>query len=148
MEISFRSNWKGFCILCWALLTFPFSNLFSAIVERQIQKEYETKPLEPKKEIPSIQIPSSETTLPLKKGSQVFIKSIEIHGNQSIPTWRICQWIGCSPKRKMDRQDIEKLCRIIEKNYAQRGFFFVHAFALDQKIVEGVLRIEIVEGKL
>jgi hemolysin activation/secretion protein len=136
---------------------FTFTQMLSAIpppvpsagvVEREIEKEYEGEPLLPDKEIPAIQIEIPDEKLDLPEGEEIYVEDIEIIGNDSISSDEIKSWVECYLGNKMSLKAIYKLCNVIDKEYAKRGYFLARAYPPPQSIYNFTLTIEVIEGKL
>src|SRR5271154_3332730 len=76
------------CFFLWIVGTLsaaPPPAPSAGIVEREIEKEYDGKPLEPNKNVPAIQIDIPEERLNLPEGRKVFVSCVKVQGNESIP---------------------------------------------------------------
>ncbi len=120
----------------------------AGVVEREIEKEYEAKPLEPDKETPAIQIDIPSERLKFSARKKVFVQHIEIEGNASISTKEITGWIEGYLNRKLSLQEIYELCQIIDQGYAKKGYFLARAYPPPQDIKDDTLLIKILEGNL
>lgn len=120
----------------------------AGVVERELEKEYEGKPLELKKEIPEIKIDIPKERLHLPVGKKIQIDRVKIHGNASIPEHVLCKHIDGCIYKELSLVDIYDLCDRIEQYYAKQGYFLARAYPPPQDIEEGTLVIEVVEGKL
>jgi hemolysin activation/secretion protein len=120
----------------------------AGVVERELEKEYEGKPLEMNKEVPAIQIDIPDEKLEMPDGKKVFIQEIAIHGNESIATKEVLEWVNGYLNREMSLKDIYELCQSIDQHYAAKGYFLARAYPPPQTIEKDVLLIEILEGKL
>jgi hemolysin activation/secretion protein len=122
----------------------------AGVVEREIEKEYEGHALLPHKDVPAIRLDIPKEKLKLPKGKKIFVGKIEIHGNRAIEKHEIMKWIHGHLDRKMSLKDIYELCEKIDHRYAEKGYFLARAYPPAQKVKKkkGVLRIEILEGKL
>jgi hemolysin activation/secretion protein len=120
----------------------------AGVVERQLEKEYEQDPLETRKEIPTMQMEMPKERLQLPKATRVFIKRLEIRGNNSIQTKEICSWVTCELNRELSIDEIYNICHLIDEGYANKGYFLARAYPPPQKIIEGILIIEILEGNV
>ncbi|MFA6119531.1 MAG: hypothetical protein WC688_06425, partial [Parachlamydiales bacterium] len=58
----------------------------AGVVERELEKEYEAKPLDQEKIVPAIQIDIPEKRLEMPDGQKVLINRIEVKGNECIST--------------------------------------------------------------
>lgn len=142
-------------ILSFIVLTVP-ALLFAlpppvpsaGVVEREIQQEYESKPLEREKEIPTVEVDIPEETLSLPSDTTVLIQDIELEGNQALSTAEIKQAIqGCLNKQQ-SIEEIYCLCKKIDQLYAAKGYFLARSYPPPQDIHNGVLVIRIMEGRI
>lgn len=138
----------GFLFLCASLIGLPPPVPSGGVVEREIEKEYEGKPLEAGKEVPAIQIDIPEERLDMPEGKKIFIKKVKIHGNESISTKMIQSWIKGYLNKELSLKDIYQICQVIDQRYAEKGYFLARSYPPPQTIEKGVLTIEIIEGKL
>lgn len=137
---------SSLCALSLSALPPPVPS--AGVVERELEKEYEAKPLEPDKEVPPIQIDIPQERLKFSPLKKVFISKIEIEGNTSISTQEISGWIGKYLNRKLSLQDIYELCQLIDQEYAKQGYFLARAYPPPQDIQDETLLIKVLEGHL
>ncbi len=131
-----------------ALAAFPPPVPSAGVVERELEKEYEGKPLQPEKQVPSIQIDIPKEKLHLPSGKKVMIRQVALKGNDSISTKKIQRWVQGYLGKELSIQEIFELCHAIDKRYAEEGYFLARAYPPQQDIKDGTLLIEILEGKL
>lgn len=137
-----------FFLIASQLVAIPPPLPSAGVVERELEKEYEGKPLEPEREVPAIQIDIPKEVLEIPDGKKVFIRHIQIKGNESLQTAEINSClIDCLPS-ELFLSDIYKLCHLIDQYYAEQGYFLARAYPPPQTIENGVLLIEVIEGKL
>lgn len=120
----------------------------AGVIEREIQKEYEGKRLEPYKEIPSIDIQIPEEQYRIADGKKVWIERIEIEGNEAFSSQEICSWLDGCVRQKLTMREIHGLCDRIRKHYVDAGYFLARAYPPPQVVERGVLRLEVLEGRL
>ncbi|HEY4255097.1 MAG TPA: ShlB/FhaC/HecB family hemolysin secretion/activation protein [Chlamydiales bacterium] len=120
----------------------------AGIIERELEKEYEATPLEPKKELPDVQIDIPEEKLEIPEGTSLEVKEVEIQGNEAISCEEIEKWVEGFLGEELTLKDIYALCQAIDRGYAKRGYFLARAYPPPQTVEGGVLRIEVLEGRL
>ncbi|MBN1914948.1 MAG: ShlB/FhaC/HecB family hemolysin secretion/activation protein [Parachlamydiales bacterium] len=120
----------------------------SGVIERQLEKEYETEPLKPDRKIPQIEIDIPEERLSMPEGLKVYIREIRLKNNEALSSTAILKQIENRLHCSLSLCDIYDICHSIENFYAEKGFFLARAFPPPQTITDGVITIEIVEGKL
>ena len=120
----------------------------AGIIERQIQEEYDEKPLMPDKEIPLLEVDIPKDHLDLPDGQTVAISQVVFSGNTVIGT-QILEEIAIGDcNRDLCMKDISSLCMAIQNEYRRRGYFLARAFPPPQEIHNGVLLIQVIEGSL
>ncbi len=120
----------------------------AGVLERTIEKEYEAKPLPPKREIPLLEIDMPEEQLNLDSRTIVFIENIEIENNTIFKTKTLRKLISSYENRKLTMKDILDICAKIREHYAQHGYFLARAYPPVQNIKNKTLKISVLEGKL
>jgi len=96
--------------------------------------------------------PASETenkagTSALTKGTLI-VKKIRFEGNTVIETKELDKIAEPFLKRRLDALDLEELRQAITKLYIDKGYINSGAMIPAQKMAEGLLRIQIIEGRL
>jgi hemolysin activation/secretion protein len=150
---------KRLCSLFWKgrflVLIFPLWLIASAnrpvppagVVEREIEQEYEVEEIEAEKKVPLLEIDIPEKKLELG-GEKVSIQSVEFSGNKAFSSRVLQRIVAKFIHQAVSISEIGALCEAIESIYARKGFFLTKVFAPPQEIQNGVLKIEIIEGKL
>lgn len=119
----------------------------AGVVERPIEREIESRPLEPLPDPPVLGLEDLEVC-PEGQEETIFIGSISFCG-QTIFTEQelqciVADYYGCD----LTMGKIEELCAKIQAAYVERGYFLAHAFAPEQDIENDKLLIEIMEGRI
>ncbi len=120
----------------------------AGIVERELEQEYEGRPLTSFERMPSVQIDIPEQKLIFCEGQKVLIKNIKICGNTCFTEETIVGWLEDCLEDPLSIGGIYELCQLVDQHYAEKGFFFTRAYPPPQTVEEGVLLIEVIEGKL
>ncbi|MBS0628481.1 MAG: hypothetical protein JSS09_09770, partial [Verrucomicrobia bacterium] len=120
----------------------------AGILEREIQKEYELKKIEPQREVPLIEIEIPEERLELEDGETVFITSIFLEGNDVIAPKVIKALISDYENRELSMKEIGELCLKIQGEYVKEGYFLARVYPPVQEVKEGKLILEVIEGRL
>ncbi len=140
-----------FIVICFSALSAiaaPPPVPSAGIIERQIEKEYETEPLQIEKPSPEIQIDIPKEKLQIPPGIRVRIKKIELEGNRSISAKKLEPLFKNKLKKKLAIGDIYQICQEIEAYYVKQGYFLARAYPPPQDVKNGVLIIRVMEGKL
>ncbi len=120
----------------------------AGVVERELEKEYEGTPLEPDKEAPAIQIDIPDEKLEIPDGEKIFIRDIEIEGNESISRERLVSCFEEYLNRELSLHEIYEICHVIEQIYVKNGFFLARVYPPSQNIKNEKLVIAVLEGRL
>ncbi len=145
---KFKAYYFALALTMSELHAFPPPAPAAGVVERELEKEYESKPLEPDKEIPAIQIDIPDKRLKLPDGRKIFVRQIVIKGNESFDAEEIISWVSNYLDQTLSLSKIYELCSVIDQNYAKNGYFLARAYPPPQDIKNDVLTIEVIEGKL
>ncbi len=120
----------------------------AGIIERELEKEYEAKPLEEEKQVPNIQIDIPQKTFDLPDDKKVYVHKILIEDNESILTKELNNVIKGYLNKEISLKDVYKLCHLIDMFYAKKGYFLARAYPPAQAINNHTLIIRVIEGKL
>ncbi len=120
----------------------------AGVVERELEREYENEPLKPQKEVPSIQIDIPKERLDIPEGRCIEVKHIEVIGAQSISKKEVQSWVREYEGRQICLKEIYQICAKIDAEYVKRGYFLARSYPPPQTISEGVLVLEVLEGRL
>ncbi len=148
MKTFFLYLFACLCVCFNSLSALPPPVPSAGVIERELEKEYESKPLELEKQIPSIQIDIPEERLKMPEGKKVLIKKISFKGNESVSDKELQRWVKGYVDKELSLDDIYSLCALIDHHYAKKGFFLARAYPPPQAIEDGSLLIEVIEGKL
>ena len=126
----------------------PVPSASGGIIDRQLESEYEVKPLDPHKAAPDIDVQLPEEELALPDGEKIDVKKIEIEGNSIISEHLLLKIAARYQGTQMSMRDIQILCREIQQLYVEKGYFLVRVFPPVQVIKEGQLKIDVLEVKI
>ncbi|NVJ53843.1 MAG: ShlB/FhaC/HecB family hemolysin secretion/activation protein [Campylobacteraceae bacterium] len=100
-----------------------------------------------------VELPSLDNKVeePLKKfddSKKVFIKIIEIEGNNKLSDKKLKKIISSYENKELSFKDMQEVATLITKAYREKGYFVARAYIPRQNIFsqEGVLKINIIEG--
>ena len=146
-------NKKYYALLLLNLLVVSLSALpppvpSAGVVERELQKEYEAKPLDQDKSVPAIQIDIPKERLDFPNSRKVMVRRIEVKGNDSISSKHIKRWVKDYLDKELSIKDIYEMCHVIDQHYAKEGYFLARAYPPPQELDDETLVIEVLEGKL
>lgn len=141
-----------FATLLWPHLAYSVfvgpPSTSAGIVEREIQKEYETEEITPERKVPLLEIDIPEEQLELGEGQKVSISKIAIRGNEVFSCKSLEKMIAAYEHRDLSMKDIKELCLQLQEKYIQCGYFLARVYPPTQEIKDGNLVLEVIEGKL
>jgi len=116
------------------------------------ERPLEVPALEPAKpEPPVIPIPDKPPPKPVERervGPKVFIREIELQGNTVFSREDLAGIIGLYENRAITNEELQELRHALTLHYVDRGYINSGAVIPDQRITDGVVQIQIVEGRL
>lgn len=121
----------------------------AGVAEKQIQKEYQPETTSPEKPFPLIEIEAPENQLEMDKDKKVFIKTIEFSGNEVFSSEKLQELCVKDLNQELTIAQIQAICACVKEHYVKAGYMMIRVYPPVQQIDdEGVLKIEILEGKL
>lgn len=133
-------------LLTAAPLQVPSSS--GGIIDKEIEQQYEIKPLSPDKEIPFVEVEIPQKTLDMPDSQKVFIKKIEIVDGKIFSTKDLQEILSSYEDRDLSMRDMNELCQKIQAKYAKEGYFLVRVYLPEQDIEDGLLKAAVLEAKL
>ena len=133
-------------ILAAAPLEVPSSS--GGIIDKEIEQQYEIKPLSPDKEIPFVEVDIPEQTFDMPDSEKVFIKKIEVVDGKIFSTKDLKELLASYEDRDLSMKDMNELCSKIQAKYAKKGYFLVRVYLPEQDIEEGLLKVAVLEATL
>ena len=133
-------------ILSAAPLLVPSSS--GGIIDKEVEQQYEAKPISPEKEMPVVEVEIPEEGLNKPAARKVFIKKVEIEGNEIFSAEDLNGIIGSYENRDLTVENMNTLCLKIQAKYAKAGYFLVRVYLPEQKIRTGILQVKVLEAKL
>lgn len=120
----------------------------AGVVEREIEREYESQPFSIYKQMPPLQIDIPEECLDLPEGATVFIEKVRLYGNGTFCQEELLSCISDQMNHNHTIKSIYGLCSAIDRFYASKGYFLARTYPPEQDIDNGELILEVIEGKL
>jgi len=130
------------------LAAIPHSFPSAGVVEREIEREYESKPFELKREIPTIEVDIPDERFSMASDVTVFIQNIEIEGNTVITEKDIQKCIRGYCGQELTLCEIYQICACIDQLYAAKGYFLTRAYPPPQDITDGRIVLRVLEGRI
>lgn len=95
----------------------------------------------------SISIPSQSAQKVAPGGAAVTLKSVQFSGNTRFTEAELQQVVGDVSGQSFDLAGLHGIAEKVTQHYHASGFPFARAFLPGQKIADGVIRLDIVEGR-
>lgn len=114
----------------------------------QTLQQLKQQPPAPPRESPPLTIPSPgapESTLP--GGAQVEVRRIEVTGNTAISRDKLDQILASAVGQSYDLAGLRGLTDRLSTFYREAGYPFARAYLPPQDMKDGVLRIDLIEGR-
>ena len=87
-------------------------------------------------------------TPPQDNGPKIFIKKIILQGNQTLPEAEIFKFTQPLENRETSLTELKKAAFLITQLYRSKGFLTTRAFIPPQKIIDGEVTLQIMQGKI
>jgi len=133
-------------VLSAAPLLVPSSS--GGIIDKEIEQQYETKPISPEKEIPVVEVEIPEETLSKPYAKKVYIQKIQVGGNEIFSEEDLKEIVSSYENRDLTMEHMYELCLKIQAKYAKEGYFLVRVYLPEQEIRESNLQVTVLEAKL
>jgi len=127
----------------------PAPSSSAGVVEREVEREYDARPFGPYREIPLLELDIPEEQLNLPNGQlSVWIESIYFEGNTVFSSEILREAISTYLNQSLCMGDIREVCLAVQELYVRNGYFLARAYPPPQRIENGLLTIQILEGIL
>jgi len=84
----------------------------------------------------------------IRRGPKVFINEIQLNGNTIFSRSDLAQITASYENRSVTNEELQELRHALTLYYVDRGYINSGAVIPDQQVVKGVVKIQIVEGRL
>ena len=118
------------------------------ILERQLREsrpEFAPPPLEV---VPDIKVEDSRELVDAGAGPKFFVREIQITGNTLISIEELAEFVEVGEGEDMTLGILTLYANEVTAAYAAQGYFLARAFIPAQEIKNGVVMMQVVEGKL
>jgi len=105
---------------------------------RAVEEAASSEAIEEKKPVP----PTAAT------GAKFLVKDVRFLGNHSIPSSELEPFVASLRNRDVTLGEIETAVSQIKKHYRAQGYVGAYAYVPPQQMREGVLKIDVLEGRL
>jgi hemolysin activation/secretion protein len=90
----------------------------------------------------------TDSPIHYRKPSQITIKKIEIIGNTVFSTEELRKLVASYEGQKLSFEQMLEISQIITEYYTSRGYIRSGAFVPPQELVNGIVKVQVIEGKL
>lgn len=98
--------------------------------------------------LPPVELSETPDAAGLRSGVRVFVRGYRITGNSVLSEADLAAIVEPFSNREVDFVELEKLRDLLTRAYVDRGFVSSGAVIPDQRVENGTVEIDIVEGKL
>jgi hemolysin activation/secretion protein len=120
----------------------------SGIIQKEIEDDYKERPVDPDRQVPDLKVDIPEEQLSMDEGISVFIREIRIQGNDILSRKEIDKVLAPYQNKELTMGQIQEVCLKLQNRYLQEGYFLARAYPPPQEIRDGILTLEVMEGKL
>lgn len=120
----------------------------SGIIEKSLRKSRPEFQPPPEEMVPDIEIQDSRELVDAGAGPTFFVREIKVTGNTLIPSEDLAPLLDVGEGDDMTLGILTLHANEVTAAYAAQGYFLARAFIPAQEIKNGVVTLQIVEGKL
>jgi len=136
---------KFYALVC--LIASPFVVNAQAIPDAgQILQQQQQAPRAPR-QAPTINIQAAPLVDLLPGGQQVTLSQVQFEGNTVFSSEALNAVLGAVHGQAFDMAALRSLANRISQHYRNSGYPFARAFLTEQTLQDGLLRIDIIEGR-
>ena len=97
---------------------------------------------------PAVENVSQEESKPVPDGETVLVSKIEVSGATLLSSVGVRKEIGQYENKQISMRDMQEVANRITDAYRQKGFITSRAVLPPQKIENGILKIQVIEGRM
>ena len=134
----------------WFLLTVlpVWGQTDAGIIEKSLRQSRPEYQIPPEETVPDITIEDSRDLIDAGAGPTFFVREIIVTGNTRISTEELAPLLDVGEGDNMTLGILTLYANEVTAAYASRGYFLARAFIPAQEIQNGVIHLQVVEGKL
>ncbi len=117
-------------------------------ISQKSLRQSQTRPLPQKGQIPSITVQDSRTIVDPGSGPSFIIREILIIGNTLISSAELAPIFEPGIGNKVTLGVLDLIVQEITAEYVKRGYFLSRAYLPQQEIVDGVVTVQVMEGRI
>lgn len=117
-------------------------------VGKKALEQSQPKPMPPEDEGPSLSIKDSRTVVDPGAGPKFIVKQIKVTGNTLIDTATLAPLLEVGDGLEVTLGVLHLIAQEISSLYAEQGYILSRVYVPEQEIANGVVTLQVVEGKL
>ncbi len=102
----------------------------------------------PEEKSPEIVVPDSRKPIDPEKGPKFFVKKIEVEGSTLFPKEELEALVNLDDGKEISMGVLLLLVQELTSYYVSQGYFLTKAYIPAQKLKDGIVKINIAEGKI
>ena len=102
----------------------------------------------PEEKAPEIVVPDSRKPIDPEKGPKFFVKKIEVEGSTLFPKEELEALVNLDDGKEISMGVLLLLVQELTSYYVSQGYFLSKAYIPAQKLKDGIVKINIAEGKI
>jgi len=118
------------------------------IIEKSLRKSRPEFQPPPEEVVPDIQVEDSRELIDAGAGPTFFVREIKVEGNTLISSEELAPLVDVDEGENMTLGILTLYANEVTAAYAARGYFLARAFIPAQEIQNGVIVLQVMEGKL
>jgi hemolysin activation/secretion protein len=132
----------------WAQTDAGVGQTESGVIERSLRQSQPDFGIPPEEVVPDIQVEDSRELVDAGAGPTFFVREIKVVGNALISTEDLAPLLDIGEGDDMTLGILTLYANEVTAAYAARGYFLARAFIPAQKFRNGVVVLQVMEGKL
>lgn len=120
----------------------------AGIIEKSLRQSRPEYQIPPEETVPDITIEDSRDLIDAGAGPTFFVREIKVTGNTRISTEELAPLLDVGEGDNLTLGILTLYANEVTAAYASRGYFLARAFIPEQEIQNGVILLQVVEGKL
>lgn len=137
-------------VLTTALLLLPLANVQAQVMPDAGQSlrdaERAPPPLLPRQQL-ELNLPDEGVTTPLPEGQRLRVRGFDVVGNTAVDAAELTALLADLAGRELALAELREGARRITRLYRERGYPLARAWLPQQEIADGMVRIEVLEGR-
>lgn len=137
-------------VLTAALIALPLADVLAQVMpdagHSLRDAERAPPPLPPRQRL-ELNLPDEGATAPLPEGPRLRVRGFDIAGNTALDAAELTALLADLAGRELSLAELREGARRITRRYRERGYPLARAWLPQQEIADGLVRIEVLEGR-